>query len=87
MRAHLAAIGCNGQEISRAHLAAIGCNGLIVILLPPVPLPPPHLPDGHRPIHLPWDKTYAFVPIRQTLYEELHILARILLFEHLGGVV
>ena len=28
MRAHLAAIGCNGQEISRAHLAAIGCNGL-----------------------------------------------------------
>ena len=29
MRAHLAAIGCNGQEISRAHLAAIGCNGLI----------------------------------------------------------
>ena len=31
MRAHLAAIGCNGQEISRAHLAAIGCNGLIEI--------------------------------------------------------
>ena len=30
MRAHLAAIGCNGQEISRAHLAAIGCNGLRV---------------------------------------------------------
>ena len=29
MRAHLAAIGCNGQEISRAHLAAIGCNGLM----------------------------------------------------------
>ena len=28
VRAHLAAIGCNGQEISRAHLAAIGCNGL-----------------------------------------------------------
>ena len=28
MRAHLAAIGCNVQEISRAHLAAIGCNGL-----------------------------------------------------------
>ena len=28
MQAHLAAIGCNGQEISRAHLAAIGCNGL-----------------------------------------------------------
>ena len=26
--AHLAAIGCNGQEISQAHLAAIGCNGL-----------------------------------------------------------
>ena len=31
MRAHLAAIGCNGQEISRAHLAAIGCNGLSVL--------------------------------------------------------
>ena len=30
MRAHLAAIGCNGQEISRAHLATIGCNGLIM---------------------------------------------------------
>ena len=29
MRAHLAAFGCNGQEISRAHLAAIGCNGLV----------------------------------------------------------
>ena len=28
VRAHLAAIGCKGQEISRAHLAAIGCNGL-----------------------------------------------------------
>ena len=26
--AHLAAIGCNGQEILRAHLAVIGCNGL-----------------------------------------------------------
>ena len=33
MRAHLAAIGCNGQEISRAHLAAIGCNGLINLTL------------------------------------------------------
>ena len=31
MRAHLAAIGCKGQEISRAHLAAIGCNGLMQI--------------------------------------------------------
>ena len=31
MRAHLAAIGCNGQEISRAHLAAIGCNGLTAL--------------------------------------------------------
>ena len=30
VRAHLAAIGCNGQEISRAHLAAIGCNGLMI---------------------------------------------------------
>ena len=28
-RAHLAAVGCNGQEITRAHLAAIGCKGLI----------------------------------------------------------
>ena len=28
MQAHLDAVGCNGQEISRAHLAAIGCNGL-----------------------------------------------------------
>ena len=28
-RAHLAAIGCKGQEISRAHLAVIGCNGLM----------------------------------------------------------
>ena len=28
MQAHLATIGCNGQEISRAHLATIGCNGL-----------------------------------------------------------
>ena len=28
VRAHLAAIGCKGKEISRAHLAAIGCNGL-----------------------------------------------------------
>ena len=28
VQAHLVAIGCNGQEISRAHLAAIGCNGL-----------------------------------------------------------
>ena len=27
-RAHLAAVGCNGQEITRAHLAAIGCKGL-----------------------------------------------------------
>ena len=27
-RAHLAAVGCNGQEIARAHLAAIECNGL-----------------------------------------------------------
>ena len=26
--AHLAAVGCNGQEISRDNLAAIGCNGL-----------------------------------------------------------
>ena len=34
MRAHLAAIGCNGQEISRAHLAAIGCNGLSISMLP-----------------------------------------------------
>ena len=34
MRAHLAAIGCNGQEISRAHLAAIGCNGLIASDIP-----------------------------------------------------
>ena len=25
---HLAAIGCNGQEILRVHLAVIGCNGL-----------------------------------------------------------
>ena len=25
---HVAAIGCNGQEILRVHLAAIGCNGL-----------------------------------------------------------
>ena len=25
--AHLAAIECNGQEISRTHLATIGCNG------------------------------------------------------------
>ena len=33
VRAHLAAIGCNGQEISRAQLAAIGCNGLIIILV------------------------------------------------------
>ena len=32
MRAHLAAIGCNGQEISWAHLAAIGCNGLRTFL-------------------------------------------------------
>ena len=31
VRAHLAAIGCNGQEISQAHLAAIGCNGLIFL--------------------------------------------------------
>ena len=31
MRAHLAAIGCKGQEISRAHLAAIGCNGLMIL--------------------------------------------------------
>ena len=29
-RAHLAAVGYNGQEIARAHLAAIGCNGLTV---------------------------------------------------------
>ena len=29
MRAHLSAIGCNGQEISQAHLAAIRCDGLI----------------------------------------------------------
>ena len=29
MQAHLAAIMCNGQEISSAHLAAIGCNGLM----------------------------------------------------------
>ena len=28
LRVHLAAIGCNGQEILRAHLAVIGCNGL-----------------------------------------------------------
>ena len=28
MRAHLAAIGYNGQGILRAHLAAIRCNGL-----------------------------------------------------------
>ena len=31
-RAHLAAVGCNGQEIARAHLAAIGCNGLIFVI-------------------------------------------------------
>ena len=31
-RAHLAAVGCNGQEIARAHLAAIGCNGLTIWL-------------------------------------------------------
>ena len=30
MRAHLATVGCNGQEILRAHLAAIGCNGLSI---------------------------------------------------------
>ena len=32
VRAHLATIGCNGQEISQAHLAAIGCNGLLILL-------------------------------------------------------
>ena len=29
VRAHLAAMLCNGQEISWAHLAIIGCNGLM----------------------------------------------------------
>ena len=31
VRVHLAAIGCNGQEILRAHLAAIRCNGLKLV--------------------------------------------------------
>ena len=30
-RAHLAAVGCNGQEITRAHLAATECNGLTIM--------------------------------------------------------
>ena len=33
MQAHLAAIGCNGHEISRAHLAAIKYNGLMYHIL------------------------------------------------------
>ena len=33
VQAHLAAVGCNGQEISWVHLAAIGCNGLMYINL------------------------------------------------------